>query len=224
MKNAGIFVLLSMFLFGCAGTPVVISPAEVNKTAVEEKKTVPEEIKAVIEEKKEVTAENKAMIPEVSAVTSEVKTAAQESMMAKTEVKAGDNIEVEYEGSLKDGTVFDSSKGRAPLGFEVGAGQMIKGFDNGVLGMKLNEEKTIDIKAEDAYGNRDEKMMQSVEKSFFPADYVLEKGAKVGLQHKSGQQMQAIIADITTDKVLLDFNHFLAGKELIFKVKIISIK
>ncbi|OGF51185.1 MAG: hypothetical protein A2231_01960 [Candidatus Firestonebacteria bacterium RIFOXYA2_FULL_40_8] len=144
--------------------------------------------------------------------------------MAKTEVKKGDNIEVEYEGKLKNGTVFDSSKGRAPLAFEVGAGQMIKGFDTGVVGMKLNEEKTIDIKAEDAYGKRDEKMLQSVDKSFFPKEYKLEKGATVGLKHKSGQPMQAVIADITMDKVVLDFNHFLAGKDLIFKVKVVNIK
>jgi peptidylprolyl isomerase len=67
-------------------------------------------------------------------------------------------------------------------------------------------------------------MMQPVEISFFPKDYKLEKGAKVGLMHKSGQPMQAVIADITGEKVVLDFNHFLAGKDLVFKVKIVSIK
>ena len=210
MKNVFLFAVIALLLAGCAGAPVVNSGAE--------------EKKAVVEETKEVKAEVTAVVPETAAVTSEVKTAVEENKMAKTEVKAGDNIEVEYEGKLKDGTVFDSSKGRAPLAFEVGAGQMIKGFDAGVVGMKLNEEKTIDIKAEDAYGARDEKMMQPVEKSFFPKDYKLEKGAKVGLMHKSGQPMQAVIADITGEKVVLDFNHFLAGKDLIFKVRIVSIK
>lgn len=174
-------------------------------------------------EVKAVSPEVKMMLSEANILTSEAKVL-EEKKMAKTVVNKGDNIEVDYEGKLLDGSIFDSSKGRTPLGFTVGAGQMIKGFDDGVAGMKLDEEKIINIKAEDAYGNRDEKMLQFVEKSFFPRDYKLIKGEKVGLKHQSGQTMTAVIGDVTGEKVLLDFNHFLAGKDLIFKVRVVSIK
>ena len=70
----------------------------------------------------------------------------------RTEVKAGDYVAVDYTGKLEDGTEFDSSAGKQPLAFEVGAGQMIPGFDNGVQGMKLGESKTITIPPEQAYG------------------------------------------------------------------------
>lgn len=166
----------------------------------------------------------RSLIQQTNAVTAETIKKTGENMTTKTVVSTGDSIEVEYEGSLKDGRIFDSSRGRAPLAFKVGAGQMIKGFDSGVVGMKISEERIINIKAADAYGERDEKMIQKFPKSFFPKDYKLEKGAEVGLKHQNGQQIQAIITDITGESVLLDFNHFLSGKDLIFRVKVISIK
>ncbi len=207
LKYLAFLTGLMLVAYGCtaaqAEEPTTKKP-EVKSTANPEKNNTP-------------VLENKT-------VTAEAKIKGEENKMAKTVVSTGDTVEVEYEGSLKDGRIFDSSKGRAPLSFNVGAGQMIKGFDNGVLGMKLSEEKIINIKAADAYGERDEKMIQKFPKDFFPKDYKLEKGAEVGLRHQNGQQMQAIIVDITADGVLLDFNHFLSGKDLIFKVKIVSIK
>lgn len=157
-------------------------------------------------------------------LTAEAKLSTGETKMAKTIVAKGDAIKVDYEGSLKDGSVFDSSKKGSPLVFTVGAGQMIKGFDAGVVGMKLNEEKTINIKAAEAYGERDEKMIQKVPKDFFPKEYKVVKGEKVMLRHQNGQPLQALIKEIVADGVLLDFNHPLAGKELIFKVKVVSIE
>ena len=69
-----------------------------------------------------------------------------------TMIKSGDKIQVHYTGTLDDNTVFDSSEGKQPLEFTAGAGQMIKGFDDAVIGMKLGQEKTIKIPPEQAYG------------------------------------------------------------------------
>ncbi len=82
--------------------------------------------------------------------------------------KKNDNVKVHYTGTLTNGEIFDSSVDREPLGFTVGAGQMIKGFDQAVDGMELNEKKTVNIPAAEAYGERNEELMQKVAKSDLP--------------------------------------------------------
>ena len=77
-------------------------------------------------------------------------------------MKPGDKVKVEYTGTLSDGSVFDSSEGRDPLEFIIGNGEVISGFENGVKGMKLNEEKIIKIKPSDAYGEKNEQLIISV--------------------------------------------------------------
>jgi len=79
--------------------------------------------------------------------------------------KAGDTVKVDYTGTLTDGTVFDSSIGKTPLEFTVGAGQMIKGFDNAVLGMKVGQNKTVVLPPEDAYGTHRDDLVVAVDKS-----------------------------------------------------------
>ena len=78
---------------------------------------------------------------------------------AKQLAKAGDNVQIHYTGTLDDGSTFDSSEGREPLAFTLGSGQVIKGFDDGVTGMSVGEEKTIHIPCEDAYGPINPAMM-----------------------------------------------------------------
>ncbi|HSG28409.1 MAG TPA: FKBP-type peptidyl-prolyl cis-trans isomerase, partial [Candidatus Krumholzibacterium sp.] len=80
-----------------------------------------------------------------------------------SEVKTGDTVKVHYTGRFKDSTVFDSSEGRMPLEFTVGSGQVIPGFDSGVIGMKAGETKSIEIEVEDAYGPRREELVFDVE-------------------------------------------------------------
>ena len=81
-----------------------------------------------------------------------------------SQVKKDDTVKVHYTGKLKDGEVFDSSSGREPLEFTVGAGQMIPGFEKGIMDMKLNEKKTIEIPASEAYGEKREELLQEVKK------------------------------------------------------------
>ena len=131
-------------------------------------------------------------------------------------MKPGTKVKVHYTGTLNDGSVFDSSEGREPLEFTIGENRVIKGFEDGVQDMKLNQEKTIKIKPEEAYGARDERMVVSVPRDKLSKE--IEKGTKLILKGPEGQQLPAVITEITEDTVKIDLNHPLAGKELNFKV------
>lgn len=139
-------------------------------------------------------------------------------------VTQGDLVKVEYKGTLEDGTVFDESQKGAPLEFTVGSGQVIPGFDQGLIGMKLNEVKTVTIPPEDAYGMPQPDMIRDFHRSFFPEDLELETGLVLQLQDQSGRTHQAIVAEIKGDSVGLDLNHPLAGKTLVFEIKVTDIK
>lgn len=139
-------------------------------------------------------------------------------------VKKGDKIKVEYTGTLADGTVFDASeKHGQPLAFEVGAGQLIKGFDEAVVGMETGEEKTITLESREAYGDVNPDMIKSIPKNTIPNSDQLKKGMVLGLTAPDGMQFPAVVADVTTDTVSLDLNHPLAGKALTFKIKVVEI-
>ncbi len=138
--------------------------------------------------------------------------------------KKGDKVKVQYEGSTTaDGKVFDKSRPESPLEFTLGAGQMIKGFDKAVEGMKLNEEKTAAFSCEEGYGKRDEKMMMKFKKDFFGGK-LPSKGQELSLQDQSGYPHRAVVTEVTEEEATLDLNHFLAGKDLTFKIKLVSIE
>ena len=139
-------------------------------------------------------------------------------------VKKGDKIKVEYEGKLEDGTVFDSSKTHGkPLEFEVGSGKVIKGFDEGVVGMEVNEEKEIKIDAKDAYGEHKPELIKKVPREQFPKEQEPKPGMFVMMGLPNGAQLPVKIIDVDEKEVTLDLNHPLAGKNLIFKVKLLEI-
>ena len=139
-------------------------------------------------------------------------------------VKKGDTVTVQYTGTLDSGEVFDSSEGKNPLVFTVGAGKVIKGFDDAVVGMKTGEEKSIKLKPEEAYGNRNEQYVKEVPRKVFPETMDLKLGMVVVLGNQTGQKIAAIVKEVKGESVLLDFNHPLAGKNLNFKIKIVEIK
>ncbi len=139
-------------------------------------------------------------------------------MDAKIVVK-GNHVAVNYTGKLTDGKVFDSSIGREPLEFDVGAGQMIKGFDDGVVGMKVGETKTITIPPEQAYGMADSRKLIKVDKKSFPQFDAL----KVGLMVSAGNGLAGKITSKTDADATIDFNHELAGKTLVFEITLVSI-
>lgn len=139
------------------------------------------------------------------------------------QVKNGDTVKVHYHGKLTDGTTFDSSAGRAPLEFEVGAGMMIPGFDAGVVGMIVGDKKTITIPAEEAYGPVQDELLMEFPMDRFPPDMKPEVGMQLNMSDGQGQQFPVVIADVKDDVVILDANHPLAGKELIFDIEMVDI-
>ncbi len=139
------------------------------------------------------------------------------------QVKEGDVVKVHYTGKLVNGEQFDSSVGREPLEFTVGAGQMIKGFDDAMPGMNLGEKKTINIAPEDAYGPRSEEAIIEFPKENVPADMVLEPGMPLTLSNQAGQPVPVIVVEVKDDIIILDANHFLAGQELIFDIELVEI-
>jgi peptidylprolyl isomerase len=138
-------------------------------------------------------------------------------------VKNGDNISVNYTGSLQDGTVFDTSIGKTPLTFTVGAGQMISGFDKAVVGMKVGEKKTVTLAPEEAYGEHRADLVLTLGRDKFSSIPNLSIGLKVQMHNSSGQAFTATIVAIDASTVTIDANPELAGKTLIFEIEIVSI-
>ncbi|MEW6295254.1 MAG: peptidylprolyl isomerase [Candidatus Diapherotrites archaeon] len=131
----------------------------------------------------------------------------------------GDTVKVEYEGSFPDGNVFDKSAPGKPLEFVLGAGQLIKGFEAAVIGMKLNKQKTITLEPKDAYGEYDPDLIWSI--STKELNDVMIK-PKIGMILKvEGRPGTVIATDENITKV--DMNPALAGKTLVFKIKLVGI-
>jgi peptidylprolyl isomerase len=139
------------------------------------------------------------------------------------QVKKGDTVKVHYHGKLTTGETFDSSDGKEPLEFKVGDGDVIKGFEEGVMGMKIGDKKTIQIPAEDAYGNKNEEMMIEFPKDRFPSDMNPEVGMPLTMSNGAGQNFRVTITEVKDDSVILDANHPLAGEELIFDMELVEI-
>lgn len=137
--------------------------------------------------------------------------------------KKGDKVKVHYTGRLTDGSVFDSSRDREPLEFELGGGQMIAGFDKAVDGMELGESKTAKFTSAEGYGDSNEDMVFTVPKDQLPPDLKPEEGQQLSMQHPSGQQIPVVITKVEENEILIDANHPLAGKELEFEIELVEI-
>jgi FKBP-type peptidyl-prolyl cis-trans isomerase 2 len=139
-------------------------------------------------------------------------------------IKVGDIIKVEYIGTFDDGTVFDSTKineGK-PLKFEVGAGQIIPGFDKSVIGKSVGDSYDIRLEPSEAYGPYQEGMMQSIPKDQFPPGQEPEPDLMILLLGPQGQPVPATIKEVNDDIVTIDLNHPMAGKVLNFNIKIVE--
>jgi peptidylprolyl isomerase len=139
------------------------------------------------------------------------------------QVKKGDVVRVHYTGTLTDGSQFDSSVGRNPLEFTVGAGQMIAGFDAGVLGMVVGDKKTLQIDPDNGYGQSNPEAIIEFPKTNVPEGMELEVGMQLNLQNEYGQPVPVVIIELREDLVVMDANHSLAGKDLIFEVELVEI-
>ena len=135
----------------------------------------------------------------------------------------GDTVKVDYTGKLADGTVFDSTEDREPLEFQIGADQVIPGFEQAVKGMEPGQTKTETIPAEEAYGERSQAWMVTVDRDELPADMELQEGQHLEIEDESGQRRVVCVADVAPDKVTLDANHPLAGEDLTFEITLVEI-
>lgn len=137
-------------------------------------------------------------------------------------IKSGDNVTVNYTGRLEDGTIFDSSlnEGRTPLVATLGQGQLIPGFEEGLMGLSAGEKRTVEIEPENAYGQHNPMMIQEIEKTNVP------EGVQVGDTLQGMNQYGPInvtVSEVKEETVVLDMNHPLAGKKLIFDLEVVSV-
>ena len=138
-------------------------------------------------------------------------------------VASGLFVSVDYTGTLDNGDVFDSSQGRQPLEVQIGAGNVIPGFESALMDMTLNETKTFTLAPDDAYGHRDESRMHEFPKADIPAGMEPEVGQTLMLSTPQGQQLPARVERIDDDNVVFDLNHPLAGQSLTFRIEVVGI-
>jgi peptidylprolyl isomerase len=136
----------------------------------------------------------------------------------------GDTVTVHYTGTLDSGEVFDSSRGREPLEFQIGAGQVIVGFDRGVEGLAVGETRQVRIEPDAAYGDPQDHLVIEVPPEQFPEEVDPTVGQQIQVQVAPGQQHVARIIDVADEAVRLDLNHPLAGETLTFDVELVSIR
>ena len=137
-------------------------------------------------------------------------------------VETGKVVAVHYTGKLSDGELFDTSEGREPLKFQVGSGQIIPGFEQAIMGKNIGEKVTVNITADDAYGQIREDLIVSVPKSQMPGD--VEVGQPLQAQGDNGQTINVIVKEVNEENVMIDGNHPLAGKELVFDIEVVEIE
>ena len=141
-----------------------------------------------------------------------------------SEVKANDTVRVHYTGRLTTGEIFDSSIDREPLEFTMGQGMLIPGFENGMMGMKVEEKRTVEIPSAEAYGEVHEQLIMEVPKEQLPQDMEPEVGMGLISQSPDGREMPLKIIDVKEETITVDGNHPLAGKDLIFDIELVEIK
>jgi peptidylprolyl isomerase len=135
----------------------------------------------------------------------------------------GDTVQVHYTGTLSDGSVFDSSRDSAPIGFTLGTGQVIPGFDSAVIGMEIGDEKTFTIPSAEAYGEHDPRMVQDVPRTEMPADMDVFLGMNLTASGADGREISLTVTELTDTTIRLDANHPLAGQDLTFAIELIGI-
>ena len=141
--------------------------------------------------------------------------------MAKA--KTGDTVKVHYTGKLNTGDIFDSSVNADPLQFTIGGKQMIPAFEEAMIDMEVGQKKIIEIPAEGAYGQRNDQMMQTVERGMLPEEIELKVGLQLTAQDPNGQPFVVTVAKFDDENVTLDGNHPLAGEDLTFDIELVEI-
>ena len=136
----------------------------------------------------------------------------------------GDTVRLHYTGRLRDGSVFDSSAGGEPLSFTLGAGDVIPGFDRGVTGMAEGDERTIEIPAEEAYGEYRDDLAVQVDRRQLPPGLEPEVGQRLQVGMEDGGVLEVVVTEVGDEAVTLDANHPLAGEDLVFDIALVEVQ
>ena len=134
----------------------------------------------------------------------------------------GDPVRIHYTGTLADGSEFDSSRGRAPLAFTVGGGQVIPGFDAAVTGMRVGERRTVTIPADAAYGPARPELVVELPRAQVPPHVTPRVGQQLQLG-RGDQAVMVVVREVSDERLVLDGNHPLAGAELTFDLELVAI-
>jgi peptidylprolyl isomerase len=140
-----------------------------------------------------------------------------------SEAKSGDTVKVRFTGRLENGEVFTRSEDENPLELTLGTGQLIEGFENGVMGMKVGEKKTITVPPEQGYGSRQDELVVEVDRRDLPDHITPAVGKALKVRRHDGEDIHLIIMDMNEDTVTLDANHPLAGITLFFDLELVAI-
>lgn len=139
-------------------------------------------------------------------------------------VEMGNRVAVDYTGTLNDGTQFDTTIGEMPLEFIVGTDEVIPGFNKAVLGMAVGESKTVHIPCEDAYGERKDDRIMEVPRSKFPPEVQIKVHGIIKMKSPTGNVINMRVIETKPESIVLDSNHPLAGNDLNFDIKVLSIR
>ncbi len=145
------------------------------------------------------------------------------SNAADAKVEKGKKVKVEYTLTV-DGKVVDSSEGKEPLSYVQGEGQLIKGFESQIEGMKVGESKKIVVAPKDGYGDSVPDAIKEFPKDKFPAEPPMQVGMVVEFNSPDGNTIPGIISEIKDTGIMVNFNHPLAGKTLNFDAKVVGIE
>ncbi|HUD50979.1 peptidylprolyl isomerase [Parvibaculum sp.] len=137
--------------------------------------------------------------------------------------ETGDTVRVHYTGTLSDGSVFDTSVESDPIEFTLGSAAVIPGFESAVIGMQVGDRKTFTIPSEEAYGQRDPRLVQDVPRSELPPELALFLGMRLTASGGDGREIPLVVTELTDTSVQLDANHPLAGQDLTFAIELVAV-
>lgn len=140
-----------------------------------------------------------------------------------SQVKHGDEVKLHYTCRLEDGEILESSMNSEPVQVKIGEGCIIPGFEQALIGMNPGELKTTEILAKDAYGSYNKELIFEVDRKRFPINLDPKIGQKLEIKQMNGEKILVFIANISNLSITLDANHPLAGKDLIFDIKLVEI-
>jgi FKBP-type peptidyl-prolyl cis-trans isomerase 2 len=140
------------------------------------------------------------------------------------EAQVGDVVSVHYTGKLESGEIFDSSKDRDPLEFTLGNKELLAGFEEGVVGMKPGESRSVTLEPENAFGDRREDLLLDLPKEEFPQHITPSVGLQLKLSNASGTSLTVVVTEVGEETVTLDGNHPMAGQTVVFDIKLLEIK